>query len=120
MKKLVKIAVLLLMVMVLIPACSKGDDNNGGGTLGPNPPGGSNLTIRVNGVSFEMVYVEGGTFNMGAQSTDPDGQNYNPETWNWESPVHQVTLSSYYIGKFEVPIGTTPAVPPKRPIAASV
>ncbi|MDD2331302.1 MAG: SUMF1/EgtB/PvdO family nonheme iron enzyme, partial [Candidatus Cloacimonetes bacterium] len=37
-----------------------------------------------------MVYVEGGTFQMGSNSASN------------EKPVHQVTLSSYYIGKYEV------------------
>ena len=60
------------------------------------------LTFTANGVSFEMILVEGGTFWMGAQSTDPSGQNYDSEAYDNEHPVHQVTLSSYHIGKFEV------------------
>ena len=43
-----------------------------------------------------MVRVEGGTFTMGAtaeQGSDADGD---------EKPTHQVTLSTYYIGKYEV------------------
>ena len=43
--------------------------------------------------SMDMVYVEGGTFNMG------DTVKGDPEI---EGPVHSVTVSSYYIGKFEV------------------
>ena len=54
-----------------------------------------NKTFTVNGVSFTMVAVKGGTFQMGAtkeqQSPDSD-----------EMPVHQVTLSDYYIGETEV------------------
>ena len=53
-------------------------------------------TFRVNGVSFEMVRVEGGTFRMGATSEQED------EADGDEKPVHSVTLSSYYIGKTEV------------------
>lgn len=49
-----------------------------------------NKTFTVNGVSFEMVYVEGGTFMMGCDD------EYRSK------PQHQVTLSSYYIGKTEV------------------
>ena len=52
-------------------------------------------TFTVNGVSFAMVHVVGGTFQMGATSeqetTDSD-----------ENPVHSVTLSSYSIGQTEV------------------
>ena len=52
--------------------------------------------FTVNGVSFDMVRVEGGTFRMGATSEQED------EAYSNEKPVHSVTLSSYYIGKTEV------------------
>ena len=52
--------------------------------------------FMVNGVSFEMVRVEGSTFRMGATSEQKD------EAWDREKPVHSVTLSGYYIGKTEV------------------
>ena len=52
--------------------------------------------FTVNGVSFEMVRVEGGTFRMGATSEQ------GTDAYDWEKPVHSVTLSSYYIGKTEV------------------
>ena len=58
--------------------------------------------IIVNGVTFNMIAVEGGTFWMGAQSTNSGGQNYDSEADSDESPVHQVTLSDYYIGETEV------------------
>jgi formylglycine-generating enzyme required for sulfatase activity len=54
------------------------------------------LTETVKGVTFEMVNVEGGTFMMGC--TSEQGQDCSDN----ENPVHQVTISSYYIGKFEV------------------
>ena len=53
-----------------------------------------NKTFTVNGVSFEMVFVEGGTFQMGVTSNDPNRRD--------EMPVHNVTLSSYHIGQTEV------------------
>ncbi|MGM9868598.1 MAG: formylglycine-generating enzyme family protein, partial [Sodaliphilus sp.] len=53
-------------------------------------------TFTVNGVSFDMVKVEGGTFTMGA--TEEQGS----DVFSDEKPTHQVTLSSYYIGKTEV------------------
>ena len=58
--------------------------------------------ITVNGVSFTMIAVKGGTFNMGAQSIDPSGTNYDSDAFDNESPVHSVTLSDYYIGETEV------------------
>lgn len=53
-------------------------------------------TIVVNGVSFKMVAVEGGTFTMGA--TPEQGS----DAYDNEKPAHQVTLSSYCIGETEV------------------
>ncbi len=52
--------------------------------------------ITVNGVSFKMVGVEGGTFTMGATSEQ------DSDAVNDEKPAHQVTLSSYNIGETEV------------------
>lgn len=44
--------------------------------------------------AVEMVWVEGGTFMMGSDDGDED-----------ESSVHEVTLSSFMIGKYEVTVG---------------
>ena len=55
----------------------------------------SETEFTVNGVSFKMISVEGGTFQMGATS-----EQQNPE--DNETPVHQVSLSSYMIGETEV------------------
>lgn len=63
---------------------------------------GGDQTFTVNGVSFTMKRVQGGTFWMGAQSTNPNGQNYDSEASNSESPVHSVTLSTFYMGETEV------------------
>lgn len=76
--------------------------NNGGGNNGNNNGTGGNNDnpnnnapgeelFTVNGVSFKMIKIEGGTFTMGA--TDYD--------WDYEL-AHQVTLSSYSIGVTEV------------------
>ncbi len=56
---------------------------------------GSVVPISVNGVSFNMVKVKGGTFMMGATAEQTNPLEY-------EKPVHKVTLSSYYIGETEV------------------
>ena len=53
----------------------------------------SSQTITVNGISFKMVKVEGGTFQMGSNDSD---------AYSDEKPVHSVTLSDYYIGETEV------------------
>ena len=62
----------------------------------PNSPSTSKETFTVNGVSFTMVCVDGGTFTMGA--TEEQGS----DAYDDEKPAHQVTLSSYMIGETEV------------------
>jgi len=57
---------------------------------------GSDLTDNVNGVEFVMVSVEGGTFMMGC--TDEQGVDCRSN----EQPEHSVTLSDFYIAKYEV------------------
>ena len=52
--------------------------------------------VEVNGVKFNMISIEGGTFTMGA--TMEQGSDYFAD----ERPTHQVTLSDYYIGETEV------------------
>lgn len=49
----------------------------------------------------QLVFVEGGTFLMGSQSDDTEAPNYYRWADNYNK-VHQVSLSDYYIGKFEV------------------
>ncbi|MDO4510237.1 MAG: formylglycine-generating enzyme family protein [Bacteroidales bacterium] len=56
----------------------------------------SNGTLTVNGVNYEMVWVLGGTFQMGGTAEQ------GSDAYDNEMPVHSVTLSSYYIGKTEV------------------
>ena len=58
-----------------------------------NPQVGGDLVFTVNGVSFTMKYVEGGTFKMGSN---------DKEVAEWEKPVHSVTVSSFYMGETEV------------------
>ncbi len=53
-------------------------------------------TFTVNGVSFKMVAVQGGTLMLGA--TEEQGSGVSEK----EKPAHQVTLSSYMIGQTEV------------------
>ncbi|MFZ4520471.1 MAG: SUMF1/EgtB/PvdO family nonheme iron enzyme [Bacteroidales bacterium] len=50
-----------------------------------------NFTETVNGVTFDMLVVEGGTFMMGSNDGGDD-----------ERPIHKVTLYSFCIGKYPV------------------
>ena len=56
----------------------------------------SKQTFTVNGVSFTMVRVEGGTFTMGAT------EEQMSHLWDKEKPAHLVTLSTFSIGETEV------------------
>lgn len=58
---------------------------------GATPVDQSEVTFSVNGVSFKMIRVKGGTFTM--------GKNYS---FSEERPAHSVTVSTYYIGETEV------------------
>ncbi len=60
------------------------------------PPASQDRTFTVGGVRFKMIYVDGGTFTMGATSEQ------GSDAYDNEEPAHQVTLSSYYIGETEV------------------
>ena len=54
-------------------------------------------TINVNDLSFKMVQVQGGRFNMGG-TAEQDPILVEDDEW----PIHVVTLSDYYIGETEV------------------
>ncbi len=66
-------------------------------------------TFNVNGVTFELLYVKGGTFTMGCTPEQ------NGDCNNDEKPTHSVTLDDYYIGKFEVTQDLWTAVMGKNP-----
>ena len=54
--------------------------------------------FTVNGVSFQMVAIEGGTFTMGVDTVMVDNGVANVD----ELPAHEVTLEPYSIGQTEV------------------
>ena len=66
-------------------------------TLGASDSVPNVITINANGVSFNMVEVQGGTFTMGATAEQ------GSDVYSGEMPTHQVTLSTYFIGQTEVP-----------------
>lgn len=91
MKNINILAVLLLLVACSNPAkngTAEGTDSNQNVTVVETE---SNLTVTVDGVTFKMICVEEGTFQMGSN----DG-------YDREKPIHQVTLSGFYIGETEV------------------
>lgn len=84
----VKLAYILSLICCLFSACHEDEPE----TKSDN----KKLTINVDGISFEMVYVEGDTFTMGADTV------IDKDFWGDEMPNHKVVLSDYYIGKLEV------------------
>lgn len=93
-KSFLQYAVALLCALALpfsLASCGDDDDKGGGN-------GGLKLEAQaftVGGVTFWMMPVEGGTFRMG--SGEADGDAYDDE-----KPMHEVTVSSFYIGSTEV------------------
>jgi serine/threonine protein kinase/formylglycine-generating enzyme required for sulfatase activity len=52
-----------------------------------------------------FVLLPGGTFFMGAQNEDKEGHNYDPGARQIELPVDDVTLSPFFVSKFEMTQG---------------
>lgn len=86
----------------IIRNSSSGGQSSGG-------KAGESFTVTVNGVSFDMIGVTGGTFRMGSTDSDADSD---------ESPVHNVTLSSFSIGKTEVTQALWYAVMGQKPTSS--
>ena len=77
-----------LLTMGLLASCNKDNDSS--------KEYKRNYTETELGLNMQMVYVEGGSFEMGATAEQEEGARSN------EYPVRTVKLDSYYIGKYEV------------------
>ncbi len=91
---------LILVPIMMLLACGKDDDE---------PTYGSDAvqTFTVNGVSFKMIKVEGGTFTMGTNDDETEAFN--------SKPAHQVSLSTFLIGQTEVTQELWEAVLDRKP-----
>ena len=49
-----------------------------------------------------FVLLPGGSYSMGAQSSDPSAPNHEPLASSDESPVHQVTLAPFFLARHEL------------------
>jgi len=56
----------------------------------------ASYTETANNLNIEMVAVQGGTLMMGCTSEQGD------DFIDHEKPIHQITVSDFYIGKYEV------------------
>jgi formylglycine-generating enzyme required for sulfatase activity len=55
----------------------------------------ADFTEKINEVDLDMVYVKGGTYQRGCSTGDAQCEST-------EKPVHSVTLSDYWVAKYEV------------------
>lgn len=67
------------------------------------------MTFTVNDYSFPMIYVQGGTFVMGATPEQRE------DALSDEYPPHHVELNDYWIGQYEVTQGLWEAVMGNNP-----
>ena len=80
---------LLILGLLSINGCGKSNDSEEDTPTVPVEL--KTFKETVNGVSFEMVEVKGGSFMMGSN----DGEEN-------EKPIHRVTVSAFYMGQTEV------------------
>ena len=74
-----------------------------GSKPGENPDAEAvNPWILNEDTGLVFVLIPGGTFWMGAQKDDPEGHNYDPQADSNESPVHEVTLTAFFVSKYEM------------------
>ena len=100
MKQIMMMVALMAMTLKVSAQQRKAPVKKAVGTAAKKAPakaaGDNVLTINVGGTKFNMIKVQGGTFKMGC---DPEAVK---EAYFQEGPVHQVTLSTYYIAETEV------------------
>lgn len=88
----------ILLLMSILPLLSQAQ------TFTSVVSSDKNITFTMKGITFEMVYVKGGSFIMGCMSEYSDNCNLE------EKPSHNVKLSDFYIGMFQVTQGLWQAV----------
>lgn len=84
------VAILNVLFLVLVCSCNKQDV----------PEIESTQTLKIDGLEYEMIFIQTNTFDMGATAEQGMMADYKSEC-----PVHSVQLSSYYIGISEVTQG---------------
>ena len=78
----------------------------------------ANLQLTIGTETLQMVFVKGGTFQLGESEEALEGEDNFTRKWLAEQmPKHQVTLSDYYIGACEVTQGLWQEVMGNNPSA---
>jgi formylglycine-generating enzyme required for sulfatase activity/tRNA A-37 threonylcarbamoyl transferase component Bud32 len=82
----------IMLLIVVAATFSEGSDESGSSTEPESTIGRESSELGMREANEpEMVFVEGGSFSMGSDSGETD-----------EQPVHNVQLSDFSIGKYEV------------------
>ena len=89
---------LALAIIMIMPACKGGSKKvqEAAEEEATAVAGVETKDFTVNGVTFKMVKVEGGTYTMGATPEQGTEAQMN------EKPAHEVTVKDFWIGQTEV------------------
>ena len=99
-----KVFIILCCVLAL-QSCNKDNTKNetiNGFDINWTGDLGKKEKDAVRNMIENMVKVEAGTFYMGAQKDSVEYYNYDEEATSLEGPVHEVTVSEFYINRYEV------------------
>ena len=99
-----KVFIILCCVLAL-QSCNKDNTKNetiNGFDINWTGDLGKKEKDAVRDMISNMVKVETGTFYMGAQKDSVEYYCYDEEATSLEGPVHEVTVSEFYINKYEV------------------
>ena len=99
-----KVFIILCCVLAL-QSCNKDNTKNetiNGFDINWTGDLGKKEKDAVRNMIENMVKVETGTFYMGAQKDSVEYYCYDEEATSLEGPVHEVTVSEFYINKYEV------------------
>ena len=99
-----KVFIILCCVLAL-QSCNKDNTKNetiNGFDINWTGDLGKKEKDAVRDMISNMVKVEAGTFYMGAQKDSVEYYNYDEEATSLEGPVHEVTVSEFYINRYEV------------------
>ena len=99
-----KVFIILCCVLAL-QSCNKDNTKNetiNGFDINWTGDLGKKEKDAVRDMISNMVKVETGTFYMGAQKDSVEYYCYDEEATSLESPVHEVTVSEFYINRYEV------------------
>ncbi|MBR4691298.1 MAG: SUMF1/EgtB/PvdO family nonheme iron enzyme [Oscillospiraceae bacterium] len=106
MKKIFSLLLAAVLLLAALPGAAGAAKAAGGPVSGDKLT--QTLTTEMIGVkfdtSFDMVFVEGGTFTLGWEASDA---SMRPES---VTPVRNVTVSDFYIGETEVTVSLWNAV----------